>query len=579
MKRFIFCLIIIGAILFFPLDARAENGEYIPSYKVDIWLSADATFKVREIIKYDFAENEKHGIFRDLPFVYKARGGKYKVRITDIKVTDEQGNEYKKTISTISNDSIFGDTYRIKIGDPDTLVTGQKTYIIEYNVRRAVNFFKDFSEVYWNAIGTEWALWIKDASATVYLPKPLEETDVRTKCYSGILGGVEECFDIVYNYNDNKKVISVDFKSRELLVYEGLTVVIGLYNNNITEPNLWQKIKDILADNWVLFTPMAIFVLMFVLWYRHGRDPKGRGTIIAEFEAPDKLTPAEVGTIIEEGSCNAHISAEIIYLATQGYLKIEHIADDYKFSLLREIDENLPDWQKIFLSNFFDNGKKKETLLSEQKNKFYSSIIKITDSLNEVETKKGYFPSNPESVKWAYIAFSFFGAIVGCVISGMYFGLLAIVAVIVSSLIIAGFGWFMSKRTRKGVLAKEAILGLKLYMTVAEAERIKFHNAPAKNPAQFEKLLPYAMVLGVEKEWANQFKDIYRQPPNWYVDGNNAMFNAIIFSNMMRGFSTNTQSIIVSRPSSSSHGAGGGFSGFGGGFSGGGFGGGGGGSW
>lgn len=61
---------------------------------------------------------------------------------------------------------------------------------------------------------------------------------------------------------------------------------------------------------------------------------------------------------------------------------------------------------------------------------------------------------------------------------------------------------------------KEYLLGLKMYLQIAEKDRLDFHNAPEKNPEIFEKLLPYAMVLGVEKALAKEFKGIYIEQPS-----------------------------------------------------------------
>jgi len=143
-------------------------------------------------------------------------------------------------------------------------------------------------------------------------------------------------------------------------------------------------------------------------------------------------------------------------------------------------------------------------------------------------------------------------------------------SIIISGVIVSIFGFVMAKVTEKGALAKEHILGLKEYLKVAEEARIKFHNAPEKNPQLFEKLLPYAMVLGVEKEWAKQFENIYNQNPSWYSDSSGATFNAVLFSSSLNSFATTATQTLSSAP--------GGGSGFGGGAGGGG-GGGGGGGW
>jgi uncharacterized membrane protein len=88
----------------------------------------------------------------------------------------------------------------------------------------------------------------------------------------------------------------------------------------------------------------------------------------------------------------------------------------------------------------------------------------------------------------------------------------------------------------------------------------------------FEKLLPYAIVMGVEKEWADQFKNIYSQPPEWY-SGNITSFNAGYLAGSLNSGFNSAVNASFSPPSNS------GSSGFGGGFSGGGGGGGGGGGW
>lgn len=98
-------------------------------------------------------------------------------------------------------------------------------------------------------------------------------------------------------------------------------------------------------------------------------------------------------------------------------------------------------------------------------------------------------------------------------------------------------------------------------------------NAPQRTVELFEKLLPYAIALGVEKQWAKEFNDIYKQPPEWF-SGNWSTFNAYYLASSITGSMQSAMATSFAPPSSS------GSSGFGGGgFSGGGGGGGGGGGW
>jgi uncharacterized membrane protein YgcG len=98
----------------------------------------------------------------------------------------------------------------------------------------------------------------------------------------------------------------------------------------------------------------------------------------------------------------------------------------------------------------------------------------------------------------------------------------------------------------------------------------------------YEKLLPYAVLWGVEREWAAELAVYYEQEaaqPGWFVSQNT--FSALHFASALNGMVGSVRTTQTPPPSTNSwSGSGGGsFSGgsFGGGFSGGGGGGGGGG--
>jgi len=143
--------------------------------------------------------------------------------------------------------------------------------------------------------------------------------------------------------------------------------------------------------------------------------------------------------------------------------------------------------------------------------------------------------------------------------------------------------FIMGAPTALGAKMMDGIDGLRQYLTLAEKDRMNMAGAPEMSPQHFEKLLPYAVALGVEKPWSRTFETwlaaaaagAVAYSPVWY-SGN---FNSGSFSDRIGGFSSSMASTIASTipsppPSSSSSG----FSG-GGGSSGGGGGGGGGGGW
>ncbi len=552
----------------FAYAQALPSTEKITSFDGEITINRDSTVNVKETISYDFGDAQKHGIFRFVPIKYKARGGNFNLRISDIQVNDENGNPYNYVVSYPGND------IEIKIGDANKLLSGQKVYVVSYTIRRAINYFSDHDELYWNFTGDEWEIPIEKATLKVTLPAEAIN-NLQFKCYQGAYGTNAEC-----SASADGNIISYAANG-VMPSSEGMTIVTGWPKGITVAPTAFQKILDITKDNWTLFVPMIIFILMFRHWRKYGRDPKGRGTIIAQYEPPDKLSPAEVGTLIDGSADSKDVSATIIDLAVKKFLKIKRteeksfLGKNVEYTFIRlENKEPEKDFEKEVMKGIFDGDKEKK--LSDLKNKFYKTLATVKSQLYESVTQKGYYAKNPNTVFGMWIAI----AIVGGFFMAFGFGALqggwGVFSGIVSGTIILVFGWLMPAVTVKGARTKEDILGFKEFLSVTETDRLKFHNAPEKDPQMFEKFLPYAMVFGVEKEWSKQFEGIYNQQPDWYEDSSGRMFNAMILSSMVSDFNSSAMSAIASQPSQ----AVGGGSGFGGGgFSGGGFGGGGGGSW
>jgi uncharacterized membrane protein YgcG len=164
----------------------------------------------------------------------------------------------------------------------------------------------------------------------------------------------------------------------------------------------------------------------------------------------------------------------------------------------------------------------------------------------------------------------------GFVTSSLYVA----VALALSGLVVLAFSPIMPRKTRKGVAALVDVLGLAEYIHRAEVDRIEFTDAPAKSPEQFEKLLPYAVALGLTSIWVRQFEGLLREPPQWYAGA--PTFNSTLFALSLGRLSAGMQNTFVSAPRTAPTGGRSAWSGrstFGGGFSGGGFGGGGGRGW
>ncbi|MCW8814282.1 MAG: DUF2207 domain-containing protein, partial [Chlorobium sp.] len=70
----------------------------------------------------------------------------------------------------------------------------------------------------------------------------------------------------------------------------------------------------------------------------------------------------------------------------------------------------------------------------------------------------------------------------------------------------------------------DKIEGFKMYLSVAEQERLDSIKEPVKTPELFEAFLPYALALNVENKWAEKFSDVLASidkdstayKPGWY---------------------------------------------------------------
>jgi uncharacterized membrane protein len=271
------------------------------------------------------------------------------------------------------------------------------------------------------------------------------------------------------------------------------------------------------------------------------------------------------------------ITAGLIYLAEQGYVKVNKLEktwafgnDDYELVLLKNDTSSLEKTEKDILELFFSNLNLNEVVKISSFRKdftFKSRVQLVISSVYKEMTEREFYEKNPTYAMLPYLIAPFFIIPISIFLFNLN-NFLEISSVVVSGLIIFIFGFFMGKKTKLGAETKDYILGFKDFLSVTEKDRLDFHNAPEKNPELFMKYLPYSIALGVEKKWAKQFDGMYIEEPSWYR-GN--IVGAFVVSDFVSHMSGMSQSFNTAAAGQSGSG--------GGGFSGGGGGGGGGGSW
>jgi uncharacterized membrane protein YgcG len=597
-------------------------------WAVDINIDKDSTFVVRETQTFNFHGNF-HWTQRDI--------AKNKLRaISDVKVFDEDGQELLPPEVEISEDAT-----QVSVKINFDLVDTQTTWTFEYKVTGGLGYFDDYDELYWNAISENRDVPIKEVEVRVHLPEEVPVGELKQTLYTGPAGsttssgnykiidgktfrfwgseiGSYENFTIVAGWPKGlvfePGILKINSNTAAVILVDGQNT--GFYTPAVLEENYeissgehkisvekfgWNvkgesektvKVEagkivtldfELSKSSWLFVLDKLSYLIPILiaifLFRRYKNIPKIKKTIIAQYEPPVNLLPAEMGALVKNSIRSNDFTATLIDLAYRGYLKIIEREEkilwrkNKKYSLVKKKefanDSNLLGYETDFLKSIFGSAETVE--LSDLKNdaSFRKTIAKLPkEILEKLVKEKEYFSSIPMARSSGF-ALAVMAATFGFIFIPMIKMLLvnfpfsSIAALLIS--LVLGVIYLIIKPpplTEKGVEAKWHALGFREYLQVAERFRLG-----ACTPETFEKYLSYAIVFGVEKKWAERFVDIYKTQPDWY-QGSTPLtsFNSVVFVNSLSGMTTSINSAIAySSPSGSSGFGGGGGAGGGGG--------------
>ncbi|HOV34501.1 MAG TPA: DUF2207 domain-containing protein [Candidatus Dojkabacteria bacterium] len=554
--------------VFSPLTQVNAQTDYekITNFESDIELKQDTDIFISEKITYHFPES-KHGIYRDIPVSYKVLGGFKRPTTLEIK--------YLKYYD-VNNPSVIKDSYeesssngyiRLKIGNPDEYIIGDYIFEIGYILKDTTNYFDDHDELYLNITGNNWTVPIENVSANIKVPGNI----TKSVCYTGVKGSTESNCTIEDKSTDSSYALSVN--AQYLDAGEGLTVAVAMPKGSLADTTARQRREFILSNIGILL-PIPVVALVFFLIKKNNKNKKL--AVVPTYTPPKDIYPLLCAEIVCKSVKNKDISAEIIQLAVDGYIKI--VQDDKKKYKLVKTDKDSSDLEdaRLTLLNGLFSGKN-EIPLKSISTSFGRTMKTINSLLSTERVKKGYIDKKKVNIKnilniTGIVVITFSMLILSKSSQNANLGLA--IGLLISGIILMIASTKLDIKTSKGNKLYYDLLGLKMYINTAEKRRIEFHNNPKKYSGVFEKLLPYAIIFGLEKKWVKEFKDIYKQP-DWY-QGDFDHFNAYMIVNSVSSMnkSFNARSVSYSSSSAGSWG-----SGFSSGSSGGGTGGGGGGSW
>jgi hypothetical protein len=584
---------IIG-VLALPLGtvASAQNeANRIRNLDALLTVHSDGTLAVTEELTVRLADKSNE-IVRDLSLRDDgAQKGPKKLDLEVLAVTGENGEPLR--VEEAITDS--GWTRRLRIWIPDA-IDANPHISIRYRVSNAIHFVNAgnnlgaLDEVRWNAIGNE-DMPIDSVHARVVLPAGARAT--RTAVY--IAPGDSVATDATTRKKGNEVSFTL---SRGLAPHQSITLSIGFpfgYIHRTPSTSLWARLVPVLSW-WPLLIPLIVFVLAFRAWDKTGRDPKENSHVV-RYEPVDGVSPAGLGRLVsgERESQMRLLSATLVDLAVRGFLRIEETTPNILLTLTKDVtaiaqsmlhgesgridyiihfarprsewkdlkwhEERLLDGLINAASS--DGGTKRGSVrISMLRNKFYVSVPEIIEAIEFELVSKGFYRTSPRSVKlkWALYASP---ALVSMLVGWFHNAYLDLawwrlsdeplgdgfvpqsadkflLGILLSALILAGFGAIMPSRSVVGARAREAALGFKEFLG-------RVDTMPSVE--LFERYLPYAIAFDVQSSWAHAFENVYVTAPGWYTGPMGTDFSATSFGHRISDLSISAASSMSSRPS------------------------------
>jgi uncharacterized membrane protein YgcG len=536
------------------------KADKILNFAVDLEIDKNGQLTVIENILLSF-DQKKHGFFRDLPTRYTDNlNNQYTINL----IIDEILADNKKTDFTVKP---FANGYRIKIGSPTTYVNGKVNYQIKYQVNRQIGFFENHDELFWNAIGNGFPFIIKNAKVKVILPENFGIQEITA--YTGLFGEKNQ------NYTAHFKGNLAEFQiTQPLKPYEGFSVTVAWPKGLIKPPNVYQKIKWFLQDNrsviFLILSLLLLAVYYLIVWIKFVIKPFKRSII--PLYSVDNLLPADVSYIVNKCRYDDKILAcTTVDMAVKGCLNIDK-KSAYSYEL--KIKNKAPK-EKVYhelLDKLFDKNLNSSKTVKISSNELIdqqvvSSAQQVLKDYLEQQYDQKIIKTH-SSFKIFSIVFSIISFVLLYFVAKPFIIMISFICFVIMNV------WFDFKLrvfTQEGQEILEKILGFKMFLSFTEAERLKYLSVDTRSPQEYEKFLPYAMALGVEKNWNGQYASLFSKMakaghpyvPSWYwYQGRHGSSYDMSFANGYNSSLSNFISASPNRPGSysgfSSGGSGGG---------------------
>jgi hypothetical protein len=312
------------------------------------------------------------------------------------------------------------------------------------------------------------------------------------------------------------------------------TVVAQLPKNIITPPMTKQLLFSLnqLSVKWFLILailfPLVTIVILLIMVVRRRQDQIFYSSDKIINRPPNDTPPAVVGALTDGRVGAREIAATLIDLACRGYLLInKHNDGTFSFgkrkSLNVEFFSELREFERILLSKIFEPEHYKSTGADVDmrigRHIFSKKIAQVYLNIYNEAIRLGYFTKNPVTVhlRWRFSGISlFFLSLLGFMDAAFFgdqspFILLLWVSAMAAASAVIWLSGLMPVRSVTGTINLRQWLQFKRYLHLPRQI-----EGGAVLEDQFNKMLPYAIVFGVEAEWARRYLKERFTAPDWY---------------------------------------------------------------
>lgn len=471
--------------------------------------------------------DQNRGMRRSIPDSYQSAP----LRPEFVSVTDAEGDP--RPIEVTDEDGVFTMTSRA-----DDYLHGEQVFVFTYRLQNVTRYFDDtgVDEFYWDVIGPDSPQPFGEVTAALHVDGALADALTGdAACYVGEQGADATCPIEVTDAGAEASIPS-------LAPFQVMTVAVAFERGTFTPFD-----GSYLASPWGWAQGVAglgalgALVWAFVVRVRRLRDDPGRPTIIAEYTPPPGIDALESAVLL--GRSTKAIPAEVLEQAVVGSIRIVEGEKRWFGGVKLKavlVDPSRADGDgRMLLDGLFPDGSPGDEFeFGRQDTSFSSAAQKILKTATAELTRRGLRRKVSNWTRaWpiivagiaAVLVFLTGAAALTAAVTPWVPILVIIGAALVEVLVIVLV--VRSPLTAAGAEVRDHLKGLEVFIDWAEADRIRMLQSPAGaerlpvdpgDPRQmlrlYESLLPYAVVFGQEKKWAEELAVFYDRTgsPGWY---------------------------------------------------------------